>query len=128
MQSAHCQMRVSNAVSAVQGTTINAIEAGQVTLGFENEAQLTEAIAAIEKAGYKTEMEAEKAEQTMKFETSIHCSSCASDILDNAEGVCHWGLDTESGKGVLSVHSNGISEQEVINRVKKAGYQIQTIA
>ena len=65
-----------------------------------------------------------------KFKTNINCSSCVATVtpfLNDAEGVCHWEVDTTTKDKVLTVKSTGISHQEVIEAVQKAGFKIESI-
>lgn len=50
MKSPHCQARVSKAVTAIEGVTVQHIEAGVVALAYSNNAD--DIIKAIEQAGY----------------------------------------------------------------------------
>ena len=64
------------------------------------------------------------------FKTNINCSGCVArvtNVLDQADGICHWQVDTLSKDKILSVHSEGITEQEVIAAVQKAVYNIEPI-
>lgn len=135
MQSAHCQMRVTNAIKTVEGATINNIEPGMAAVSLENDELQTEVVNAIEKAGYKVAqvdapVDAEDAGETFYFKTNIKCSGCVAEVepfLNAAEGICHWDVDTNSVDKVLSVHSEGITKQEVIDTVKRAGYNIESL-
>ena len=65
-----------------------------------------------------------------QFKTNINCSSCVATVtpfLNDAEGVCHWEVDTTNKDKVLTVKSEGITEQEVIEAVQKAGFKIESI-
>ncbi|WP_114790399.1 heavy-metal-associated domain-containing protein [Niabella yanshanensis] len=66
-----------------------------------------------------------------QFKTNINCGGCVASVkphLDNAEGVCHWTVDTTDKDKVLTVKSTGINEQEVIETVQKAGFKIEPVA
>lgn len=66
----------------------------------------------------------------LQFKTNINCGGCVASVkphLDNADGVCHWEVDTASKEKVLTVKSTGITEQEVIDAVQKAGFKIEPI-
>lgn len=66
----------------------------------------------------------------MQFTTNINCGGCVAQIkphLDNASGVCHWSVDTTNKNKVLTVKSTGITEQGIIETVKKAGFKIEPI-
>lgn len=69
-------------------------------------------------------------EQNFQFKTNINCSSCVAKVtpfLNDAEGICHWEVDTTNKNKVLTVKPEGISQQEVIEAVKKAGFKIEPI-
>lgn len=64
------------------------------------------------------------------FKTNINCGGCIASVkphLDNAEGICHWEVDTANKDKVLTVKSEGITEQEVISTVQKAGFTIEPL-
>ncbi|MCV9934102.1 heavy-metal-associated domain-containing protein [Flavobacterium sp. LS1R47] len=69
--------------------------------------------------------------QNLHFKTNINCSSCVTKVtpfLDDAEGICHWDVDTTGRDKVLTVKSEGITEQEIIETVLKAGFKIEPYA
>ncbi len=135
MQSSHCQMRVSNALKSIDGLTINNLEPGVASISVENDLQQNEAINAIEKAGYNIQQvesisQSDADGETYQFRTNINCDNCIAKIspaLNAAEGICHWDVNTNSKEKILSVHSIGISKQEVMDRVKDAGFKIELI-
>jgi copper chaperone CopZ len=66
-----------------------------------------------------------------QFRTNINCSGCVATVkshLDLAEGVCHWEVNTANKDKVLTVKSAGISEQEIIEAVQKAGFKIEPLS
>jgi len=68
--------------------------------------------------------------QNFQFKTNINCGGCVAAVkpfLDNAEGVCHWEVDTADKDKILTVHSDGITAEEVIEKVHKAGYTIELV-
>ena len=68
--------------------------------------------------------------QTLKFKTNINCSSCVAKVtpfLDAADGICQWDVDTTTRDKVLSVHSEGITETELIKKVQEAGFKIELL-
>lgn len=68
--------------------------------------------------------------KTLKFETNINCGGCKSKVapfLDGAEGVCHWDVDLTDSKKILSVQSEGITEEEVAELVAKVGFKAEPI-
>lgn len=68
--------------------------------------------------------------QNLQFKTNINCGGCVASVkphLDNAEGLCHWEVDTTNKDKVLTVNSKGITEQQVIATVQKAGFKIEPL-
>ena len=66
----------------------------------------------------------------LQFKTNINCDSCVASVkpyLDAAEGICHWDVDTATKDKILSVHSEGITKEQVIETVQKAGYKIELL-
>lgn len=69
-------------------------------------------------------------DKNFQFKTNINCSGCIAKVtpfLNDAEGICHWEVDTTNKDKVLTVKSDGISEQEVIEAVQKAGFKIEPV-
>src|SRR5690606_29128046 len=104
MQSAHCQMRVGNALKSVEGLTINNIEPGVASISVEHDLQQNDAIKAIEKAGYNVQQINEAIQPgeegaTYQFKTNINCEACVAKVtptLNNVEGISHWEVNTNS--------------------------------
>ena len=68
--------------------------------------------------------------QNLQFKTNINCGGCVASVkphLDNAEGICHWEVDTSNKDKILSVHSEGITEEQVLEIVKKAGFTAEPL-
>lgn len=64
----------------------------------------------------------------LKFKTNINCGGCVAQVtpfLNDADGICHWEVDTTNKDKILSVHSEGITEEEVIQKVQEAGFKIE---
>lgn len=73
----------------------------------------------------------ENSNQELKFKTNINCDGCIASVkpfLDGAEGICHWSVDTSNKDKVLTVTSKGITEQEIVDTVQKAGFKIESAA
>lgn len=72
----------------------------------------------------------ENNDKTLKFKTNINCSGCVATVtpfLKDAEGILDWNVDTDNREKILSVHANGISEAEVMQKVKQAGFKIEPL-
>lgn len=68
--------------------------------------------------------------QNLQFKTNINCGGCVASVkphLDNADGVFNWEVDTTNKDKVLTVKSEGIAEQEIIETVQKAGFKIEPL-
>lgn len=68
--------------------------------------------------------------QNLKFKTNINCSGCVAAVkphLDNAEGIDQWEVDTVNKDKILTVKSSGITKEQVIATVQKAGYAITEV-
>lgn len=69
--------------------------------------------------------------QSFQFKTNLNCGGCVSKVksdLDNAEGICEWNVDTENKDKILTVKSEGITEDEVIAIIKRKGFKAEPIA
>ncbi|MCS4226208.1 hypothetical protein [Sphingobacterium sp. BIGb0165] len=63
--------------------------------------------------------------KNIQFKTNLNCGGCVSKVsadLDNAAGICEWSVDTSDSDKILTVKSNGISEEEVIEIIKRKGF------
>jgi copper chaperone CopZ len=68
--------------------------------------------------------------ETFVFKTNINCSGCVakvSPILDATEGIEEWTVDTANRDKILSVTSNGISKNEIMETVHKSGFKIEDL-
>ena len=66
----------------------------------------------------------------LKFKTSINCGGCVARVtplLNNVEGIEEWSVDTDNPDKVLTVKTNGATENEVVDTVKKAGFTIEPV-
>jgi copper chaperone len=66
----------------------------------------------------------------IQFKTNINCGGCVATVkphLDNAEGICHWEIDTTNKDKILTVHSDGITREQVLEIVRKAGYTAEPL-
>lgn len=66
----------------------------------------------------------------LQFKTNINCGGCVSKVtpvLDAAEGVCEWNVDTASRSKVLTVKTDSLSASEVIATVEKAGFKAEVL-
>lgn len=67
----------------------------------------------------------------LHFKTNINCGGCVTAVtphLNNVEGIVNWNVDTTNTDKILTVKSTGITEQEIIEKVQKAGFKIEPIS
>lgn len=68
--------------------------------------------------------------KNLVFKTNINCSGCVASVkphLDNAAGIAHWEVDTANREKILTVASNGATEQQVMQTVENAGFKIEKL-
>ncbi|UZR99387.1 heavy-metal-associated domain-containing protein [Chondrinema litorale] len=68
--------------------------------------------------------------ENMKFKTTINCGGCLKSVtpsLNKVDGINHWEVDLDNPDKVLSVDSSSASEKEVVEAVKKVGFEIERI-
>lgn len=68
--------------------------------------------------------------QKFQFKTNINCGGCIAKVtpfLDEAQGIDHWEVDTTNKNKILTVTSDGITEQQVVALIQKAGYKIEVL-
>ncbi|MDR1202647.1 MAG: heavy-metal-associated domain-containing protein [Tannerellaceae bacterium] len=66
-----------------------------------------------------------------QFKTNINCGGCVASIkphLDSAEGICEWGVDTAGKDKILTINSKGITEEQILDIIKKTGFKAEPIA
>ena len=62
------------------------------------------------------------------FKTSINCGGCVKSVtpaLNKVEGITSWKVDTENPLKILSVESENVNKDTIINAVKSAGFDIE---
>lgn len=66
----------------------------------------------------------------LKFKTNLNCSNCVSKVqsdFDKAENIGSWNVDTDNPDKILTVSSEGITEEEVVAIVKSKGFEATPI-
>ena len=131
MQSVHCQMRVKNAVSPIPEVIIGNIHAGMAEFKLEEGAEEKAITAAITDAGYIiSNIATEDEKNILHFKTNINCQSCVekvSPFLDTIPGADMWEVDTDNPEKILTVDSIEVSAEDIMKKVRDAGFQIQPI-
>ncbi|PIP55388.1 MAG: hypothetical protein COX07_00220 [Bacteroidetes bacterium CG23_combo_of_CG06-09_8_20_14_all_32_9] len=60
-----------------------------------------------------------------KFKTNLHCSGCTArlnDVFKTEPRIKSWEVDLNHKNKILTVSYEGISETEIIQIIRKAGY------
>lgn len=131
MQSAHCQLRVKNAISNINGASINGITPGVASLSLSDNAIQKNVTDAIEQAGYMiSAIESSGSINTLTFKTNINCSGCVAQVkpvLDASKGINEWNVDTTSADKVLTIKSSDVSKDEIIDAITRAGFKIESL-
>lgn len=64
------------------------------------------------------------------FKTNINCGNCIKAITPHFEktaGIAKWNVNTEDERKILTVISNGISREKIIEVVTHAGFNIEPL-
>ncbi len=68
--------------------------------------------------------------RVFKFKTNINCGGCIASVkphLDKMEGISNWEVDTTNKDKILMVTPQGVTKEQVIEAVTKAGFKIEPI-
>ncbi|MDR2121990.1 MAG: heavy-metal-associated domain-containing protein [Flavobacteriaceae bacterium] len=68
--------------------------------------------------------------KVFKFKTNIDCGGCVNAVtpfLSKTPGISKWNVDTSNPDKILTVESEEVAEEDIINAVKKAGFNIEKI-
>lgn len=68
--------------------------------------------------------------ETVQFKTNINCSGCVAKVtpkLNEAKGIVSWKVDTDNPNKVLTVETDHLPTEAVMDIVKKAGFSIQPL-
>lgn len=69
--------------------------------------------------------------KTIELKTNIMCGSCIAKVsptLNETLGERNWKVDTVNPKKILTVTTENLGEQEVIEAVEKAGYKAEKLS
>lgn len=68
--------------------------------------------------------------KNLQFKTNINCDGCVAKVtpfLDETKGIAHWEVDTANKDKILTVQTDGISKEDVMQKVKEAGFKIESL-
>jgi len=65
--------------------------------------------------------------ETVQFKTNINCGGCVAKVtpkLNETKGIITWKVDTDNPDKVLTVETDNLPREAIIEIVKKAGFSI----
>jgi len=68
--------------------------------------------------------------KTLKFKTNLKCNGCISAItpaMNNIQGIASWKVDLASPERLLTVECDPEKTDEILDGIRKAGYEIELI-
>lgn len=67
--------------------------------------------------------------KSYKFKTNINCNGCINTVTPylNQLEPAEWKVDIKDKRKILEVHSDQITEKDIIDKVKEAGYEIEPL-
>jgi copper chaperone CopZ len=70
----------------------------------------------------------ENSNHTYKFKTNINCSGCVAKVkphMDSEGKISHWEVDIANKDKVLTVTSEGLTQEQIMETVQRAGFKVQ---
>lgn len=67
---------------------------------------------------------------TIKFKTNINCANClakVTPVLNKKEGIESWNVDTGNPDKILTVETDTLSVEDIIETIKPTGFQVEAI-
>ena len=68
--------------------------------------------------------------ETLKFKTNLNCGGCVATVtphLNQIKGIGKWNVDISNPHKVLTVETDGMSSNEIVELIKTAGYKAELI-
>ena len=68
--------------------------------------------------------------KTLKFKTNMNCGGCVSKVtpfLNKQEGVKSWEVDTANPDKILTIESDGASEEDLKSTLQKIGFKAELV-
>lgn len=69
--------------------------------------------------------------ETMRFKTSLKCEGCVTKVtepLNQLVGEGNWAVDLSSPERQLKIYSGNVTEGQIVEAMKGAGYTAERIA
>lgn len=66
--------------------------------------------------------------KTLKFKTNIKCSGCVAKVtpfLNDEKGIERWDVDVFNPEKILSIETDSINSDKIIETIEKAGFKAE---
>jgi len=66
-----------------------------------------------------------------QFKTNINCGGCIASVkphLDKDSNITEWNVDITDKDKILTVKSGGITQEQLIQIVQRAGFKIEPVS
>lgn len=67
---------------------------------------------------------------TLQFKTNIDCGGCVARVtprLNETKGIQSWKVDTDNPDKILTVETEALGSENIIEVVKKVGFSIEPL-
>ncbi len=67
---------------------------------------------------------------TLKFKTTIKCGGCIANVtpfLNQEPGIINWNVDLASPERIMTVETEKLGHEEIIEVLRKAGYKAELL-
>jgi copper chaperone len=67
---------------------------------------------------------------TLQFKTNINCGGCVARVtprLNETKGILSWKVDTDNPDKILTVETETLGSENIIEVVKKVGFNIEPL-
>jgi copper chaperone CopZ len=67
----------------------------------------------------------------MRFKTNMMCDGCIARVgphLDKLEGIENWSVDLKSPEKTLSITTEKLPAEDILETVRKTGYKIEMLS
>jgi len=66
----------------------------------------------------------------LKFKTNINCDGCIAKVtpaLSAMQGISKWEVNTSDPKKILSVETDALKEEDIIEKLKAVGFKAEIL-
>jgi len=67
---------------------------------------------------------------TLQFKTNINCGGCVARVtprLNETKGILSWKVDTDNPDKILTVETETLGSENIVEVVKKVGFNIEPL-